>query len=934
MSKTISQIQNEIANFYLSIQDEITDVSTGSVAGGLIYAFSVALKELYDNLDELERQAFIATAEGRYLDLLIEGGFFLPRPSSTRSTGYVLVYADDPILNPAEVGNGLVCADYDFENDVFLSDLASATKFTGTNSFGSSAVSYVLTAPKNSLFVRRDSLGRQVIDLGGKNAKYLLLPVASVLRGSQVNLNEGSLDTFSNPPSGLRYVSNVGNPAEIIFNFGGVSTAPLYSRNTTLLEYNIANKRMRVVNAFNFSSKGFLEVAYRSDFPTRLIRGLYRSNIGEEVNAGIVFEYGSKTQTNISIEDITPYVLRFNDNILTRYDIVNFTYEGITYSFNNSTNSWSSSVDTIIGSGSVPNIGPSTFVSNNAFFQLFFSGNPWVVQQLREQVSDDIIFDPDNVLTETYSIREGFRLSRASDRFTDSQYRNYFSRYVNSLPRATNSALEFAALQVQGITFAKTVPSEELPVGTAVLLAASENGQLSPDRKQAVYNFLKDDWVGAGVELFVKSPELLDFNLSLSVKLENPAFENSVKDAINISISEYLRSKLPGDEIRYSEVYSILSGIFGVRSVSELIIGKFDAKHYSEYAGNYARVALKKLEDYRPDEYFTTEESSFRELNNEIIISTDINNGVFLEPVSFNNFKTLLDPSYVFSDNNKDSNNNPTVYAAVNGIFSSDGGGAVSSSTDYSFQPYSNLSPTSSVLGLRFRTSSTDAVISVTSNGNTIISSDVSEFRTVFIDTEISSSDINISFLSSSNTTISAIQSFVHSETFDSHLVGDYAKLKDLTFIDNNKIKFIYGILTPSNRYVKLLTVGYREEDFPGRLEALFTALVGARLISRFQTILRDFQYGQDVSGANSGFFEDSFADISKSDDPFIHFFSYALTSPFAQEFDREYPLIPEDARNRDISNYRLSTRQISRFKQSIINPRVGLVPLIGIRIN
>jgi hypothetical protein len=38
MSKSIIQIRDEIASFYLAIQDEITDVSTGSVAGGLIYA--------------------------------------------------------------------------------------------------------------------------------------------------------------------------------------------------------------------------------------------------------------------------------------------------------------------------------------------------------------------------------------------------------------------------------------------------------------------------------------------------------------------------------------------------------------------------------------------------------------------------------------------------------------------------------------------------------------------------------------------------------------------------------------------------------------------------------------------------------------------------------------------------------------------------------
>lgn len=933
MSKTISQIQNEISNFYLSIQDEVTDVSTGSVAGGLIYAFSVALKELYDELNDIERQAFIATANGRYLDLLIEGGFFLPRPAATRSSGYVLVYGDDPIVDPEFVGTNLICANYNFETDEFLSDISAATRFTGTNIFGSSAVSYVLTKPKNSLFVRKDSLGRDVIDLRGKRAKYLLLPVASVLRGSQVNIEEGALDTFSNPPSGLRYVSNTNNPASFIFDFGGVSTAPLYSRNTTLLRYIISDEdfgRMSVVNAFNFSSKGFLEISYRSDFPTQLIRGLYQSNEGEQINAGIVFEYSAKTQTSISISDIKPFVLKFNDNILTKYNLINFTYNNVQYS-RRIDGIWFSSESVTLPDGRV--ISDVDGIPELSFFQSFFGTNPWVIQQLREQVSEDIVFDPDNVLTESFSLRDGFRLSRAGDRFNDEQYRSYFRRYVNSLPRGTNSALEFAALQVPGITFAKTVPSEELPVGTAVVLASSENGQLSSERKQAVYDFLKDDWVSAGVELFVKAPELLEFNLALSIKLDDIVFENSVKDAINISISEYLSSKVPGDEIKYSEVYSILSNIAGLRSVSDLIIGKFDEKHYIEYTGNYAKVALKKLSSYKPEEYFIKEESSFKEIKNEIILSSDLNSGISFETLSFNDFKTFLNPTYMFSSNNRNELNEPVVYSAVNGIFASDGGNSISSSSDYSLYPYSNLTSADAVLGVRFRTSSTDAAILITSNGNTVISTDVSEFRTVFINTEIDTSDVLVTFSSASSTTISGIQLFLHADEVDSHFVGDYEKIKQLSFIDNDKIKFIYDISIPSSRYVKLSTVGYTDEDYPGRLEDLFKAFIGATSISRFQTILRDFQYGQNISGNNNNFFEDSFADISKSDDPFIHFFTYVLTSPFSEEFSGLYPLVPEEARNKDISDYRLSSRQISRFRQSIINPRVGLVPLIGIKV-
>jgi len=946
MSKTVSQIKNEISNFYLSIQDEITDVSTGSVAGGIIYALAVALKDVYDNLDGLERQAFISTAEGRYLDLLIEGGFFLTRPGATRSTGYVMVYGDDPIVNPSVVGNGLICADYDPFTDTFLSDISGATKFTGTNAVGSNAVSYVLTSPKNSLFVRKDSIGRTVIDLRGKKAKYFILPVASVLKGTQTNLSEGDLNTFSNPPNGLRYVSNVNNPAEIIFNFSGVSNAPLYSRNTTLLSYSSLTNSIRVVNAFNFSSRGFLEISYRSDFPTRLTRGIYKSVFGDEVTAGIVFQYNSKTQTNISLAENQSHLLRFSDNVLTRYDLISFFYNNIRY-FKQG-NFWYAESDTNINLSDGTEIGISTPVDDSSFFSKFFFNDPWVIQQTREQVSDDIIFDPDNVLTQSYGIKEGFRLSSAQDRFGDDQYRRYFGRYINSLPRGTNAALEFAALQVPGITFSKTVPIEELPVGTAVLLAASENGQLSADRKQAVYDFVKDDWVSAGVELFVKAPDLIEFTISVSVTLDDVVFENSVKDAISISISDYLKNKEPGTTIKYGEIYSIISGIVGVRSVSELVIGRFNPKHYFEYAGNYIKIAIEKLADYKPNEYFTVEEPSFRELNNELVMTSDVS-GFSFTPVLFSEFSATLDPSYMFSKNNRNENNEPVTYASVRGIFSSDGGALLSGASDYSFIPYSGISATiqNKILGIRFLASAateieeeeeeneeeSTATLSVSVNGISVTSSDFSGYRTLFFNVPNGSSDVQIVFSSSDSVLIENVQMFLHGDSFDTHLVGDVEKIKGLPFINNDKILFVYGVSTPNPRYRKLKMVGYTNEEYDGRLASIIKAFFKSESITSFQNILKDFQYGLNVFGENAQFFEDSFADISKSNDPFTHFFVYSSTAPFVDELNSNYPLTPENAKNNEISDYTLGSRQISRFSRATINPRVGLIPLIGIKV-
>lgn len=929
MAKTISQIREEINNFYLSIQNEITDVSTGSVAGGLIYAVSAALRELYQDIDEIETQAYIATASGNYLDLLINGGFFLERPGATRSTGYVLVYADEQIADPASVGSALICADYDYSTGSFTSGLEESTKFTGVNTSGTSTVTYSLIKPVNSAYYVIDSNGRITIDLKGKQAQYLVLPVASVLSGRRVNVREGKLNVFSNPPDGLRYVRNVNNPGEVIFNSSGISTAPLYSRLTTM--NSLSGNTFSVVNAFNFSSSGFLEILYKADSPTKIIKSIYRNESGEEASGGIVFNYSNKTQSSITLSSSNSYIQKYSNNIFSTYNLAEFTYEGITYSVDSS-DAWTASSLISLPDGS--NIGPSTAVSGSAnFFSRFFFTNPWTLQQRREQVSADIIFDPDSALTETtYLIKEGSRLSTAADEYSDTQYRNYFKTYINSLPRGTNSALEFAALQVPGISFAKTLPAQDAPAGSAVILASSENGQLSPDLRQDVINYLEDDWVSAGVNLIVSAPDLVEFVLSVSVTLVNESFVNSVRSNITNSISSYLSSLNPNDEIKYGDVYSIIASISGVKNVSKLVIGKHDPDHYLDYRQNYAVLAVDKAVGYNTSTYTQSSEIVFPSTENEVVLSSDLNNGNSVSPITFSNFSNYLTSEKIFSEFNA----NNTVYGSVNGLFSSDGGQQIITS-DYSVSLYSSLeSPLTenNKVIVSFNVDTSDQFVSITANSSVVVvSSDIGLFRTVEFSAPEGSTSVTLEFSANSISTVSGIQSFLHDSSFDSYLVGDINGLQSLSIIDNTRIGIVKDLLSNSSKF-KTLSVIRSVSDDNENMESLVRSIIDSDNISAFRSVLRDYQYGTNFSGRNSGNIKDFFADTSQNDAKFKHFFTYVTTAPLSSSLASFYPLDPSLASNDKIADYTLTSREISRLHNALINPNLSIVPATGILIS
>ena len=936
MAKSIDQIRNEISNFYLSIQNEITDVSVGSVAGGMIYALSSAVKGVYDQLDELEKQAFISTATGTYLDLLIEGGFGLRRIQSTRSVGYVVVYGDSPVSNPSSLGNSLICANYDYRSGSFISGLNSSTKFSGSNGVGSNNAVYSLIQPKNSSFYKVNSDGSINLDLRGKNAKYLILPVASVLTGPQVNLRQGALSTFLNPPIGLSGVSNVVNIADLIFNKSEISSSPLYSRTTTMLAYDASLNVFSVVNAFNFSRSGFLEISYRANFANNQIRSLYISEDGEEASGGLIFKYSDRSQTSVTLESPLSYTLIYSNGQLKEYKLSSFSYKrsggsSVTYSVNSS-DTWFSNSTVTLPSGDIIS-STDGIVGSSRFFTRFFYNDPWVLTQKKDQIYQDIIFDPDEALSNSYQIKDNFRFSLARGFMGDFEYRNYFKNYINSLSKGTKSSLEFAAVNVPGVFFARSVDKEKSPTGSAILLVSDRDGNLPTSIKSNVINQIKDNWVSAGIELIVRPPDVVNSSVAVSIKISDPSFANSINQTITSSVSSYFLSKNPGDIINYGDVYSIISNVPGVIGIDNLTLGKQNDRHYEKFNTNYVITALERLTFYSPEEYSFSEDSVFYEPRNEVVIRSP-SNQVLITPLSYSEYGNFLPSSNIFSI----TNSSDIVFAAVEGVFSSDAGALLSTDNLYTYttKVYPEIQPFSSsnLLKVSFRVNESTIPVSVSTvpSSSTVISSDINTSRVVSFNVPISATDISITFSSTSQVNISNIQCFFHDDRIDSYLISDYESLANtsVTFLEKSRIKFIYGIESRSSRYRTLKLIRPSDIAYFDKLFNLMKSFCSANTLGVFKGIIRDYQYGTNSSGKNPSFYKNVFSD---SENDFYYFFVYVTTSPFSSKFNLNYPITPSEAQAKNLFDYTLNSIEISRVYQGLINPSSGVIPYVGIEV-
>jgi len=594
--KTLSEIKTNIISFYSSIQNKITDFTVGSVINDIFYSISASLEDIYTEIDSVVQQAYISTATGAYLDKLIYGTFQLPRSPATRNVGYVVVYSDSPISNPEATQAQLTYATYDYTSGVFISGLQNATKFIGYNTQGESGIVYALIQPKNTSSYNTTL---QTINLDGRNVQFLLLPVASVLTGTQVEVFEGGISSYPNPALGLSGVLNTSNPGSIFFSTSQpISGAPFYSRYTDITKYTPSTSSFSVVNAYNFSNSGYIEIGH--DLSENAIVGMYTeypsgnlSYPGTTLQAGLVFEYIQATTSSITLKqpiDNTSHIvptltITSGGNLLT-LTLDSFTYLGDTYK-NNYDGTFTNQTSTVIstlGTWIAGATGTGGFIANGL-----------VVQQRADQINNALIFDPDSVLTADYRLINSAIISGASDTDTDAEYRQALRTYLASLAKATNTALEAGTLEVAGVTFAKTLPPNLSPRGSAIILASDDNGTLSKDLQTAIKKYLKDDWKAAGTNVIVESPTLLKINTTMNVTLDSTASQTAATQSIQSAIEAYLKTKIPGDSIRYSDVLQQITAINGILNVYNLILSKeLTNTTYSLYKADYDEAVLER----------------------------------------------------------------------------------------------------------------------------------------------------------------------------------------------------------------------------------------------------------------------------------------------------------------------------------------------------
>ena len=574
--KTLGEIRRNIVSFYSTIQDRVTDFSVGSVVSGIFYSFSSALEAAYRELEEVRQQAYVSTATGKYLDKIIDGTFQLKRNPATRSVGYVVVFGDSPLTNFADIQ--LRYAEYDYNTGEFVSGSESSTKFVGYNVQGDEGIVYSLIQPRNPEVLDTDT---RFIVLD-RSVQFLILPVASILKGEQANVREGGIYSFPSPPPGLSGVLNTRNPGAVFFSSQQAAAGtPFFSRFTEVLGYNNTTSSLSTLNAYNFSRQGFLE--FRSDRTRQKpIVALYSElpgGGGLTKQAGLIFEYIDAATNNITLKlpienslGEVPTIEVLDGNEVKTLTLDSFTYDGDTY-----TNPHDNTFDETL----------------RQFVEDFEDG--LLVEQRSTQVRAELVFDPDSVLTANYRIPDSSMVSGATDRDSDAEYRDQLRLYLSSLSKATNSALEAGSISIPGVSFSKTLPSSMSPRGSAIVLASDDNGLLSPSLKTTIKERLNEEWKAAGINVIVKSPELLQTNVTVTVRVEPGVFVNSVTQQINLTVEEYLRAKLPGESVRYSDLLEAISNIGGVINVFNMVITKqlTDAT-YQEYKAQYDEAVLVK----------------------------------------------------------------------------------------------------------------------------------------------------------------------------------------------------------------------------------------------------------------------------------------------------------------------------------------------------
>lgn len=598
--------------YYQKIQNKVTDLSATSVSGSILWSLSTQLEEVYKTIEEAKTQAYIQTAQGTYLDRLIYGTFGLARNRETRATGYVVLHANSPIQSPEDLR--LWCAQYTPSTDTLVGE-DTALKFITSGSEKDSGRVFVLIAPKGASLALED--GNSYINMSGKYAQFVVVPVVSMTKGEAVNIPEGAIRIMSSNVPGITGVINTYSPISTFFSTP--TETPLQDRVTSLV--NLDNFVLEVVNSYNFSGSGLVSV---ETYDGRTLKGLYQGrlengggNVISELVRDVHIEYTDAFTKTISLDESA-----FVSGVHT-FKRLDDSGRSIVYSL---ADSWFGTKKS------------TEAQSNKVLDKLKNSSISLLVRQVESEIDKSIIYDPDNVINEQGILIDSARIGGGSNLESDEEYRIKLRKYLASLGRSTPTALEAGALTVPGISFAQTLPSYMSPRGSATLLVSGDNGGINSFQIYELKKVLEEYWKAAGIRLIVKTPQKVEVTALCRVSLSSGYSEFMVEPEIRAVIREYFDDKLPGSIISYSELTAAILDVPGVQNVWNVYIGR--------KLGDYRFAVANKTEKYNINKNGVTTFSGFKLSSVGTAFKTEISKKSL----------TIIDASYITQKNAPEEN--------------------------------------------------------------------------------------------------------------------------------------------------------------------------------------------------------------------------------------------------------------------------------------
>lgn len=299
------EIYDSLRSSFLSTQNSIDDVPSGSIISSLLYANSVEIARAFEEIDSFKSRMYVNTATGIYLDFLIGGFSRLVRIQATHSVGYVLV----------ELGTSLTLDNLDllrFSFSQFSSSAEVAYGYPNTvrftiNNKNNQGVDYTIINPLNYEFAEQDFIvdsanGTQqilkyykeylkvLLRKYNKPIKYLVLPVASINTGAAANLPSGNVEISIN----LGFPCIVTNP----YTFDAAAKNAFFAIKDLTSTSNVIAADIDNIVASNANNYGLAEFSYISGAVDTESDDAYRSRFYNHLDS---LSKGTASAINLAV---------------------------------------------------------------------------------------------------------------------------------------------------------------------------------------------------------------------------------------------------------------------------------------------------------------------------------------------------------------------------------------------------------------------------------------------------------------------------------------------------------------------------------------------------------------------------------------------------------------------------------------------------------